>query len=76
MDVSKIYMDGRRMFVHGAFSWRSRTSIFVEVKRQGYLRVRDNRIISSDKMAPGKNSSHLGKQHKGKFKGSTENVLF
>jgi hypothetical protein len=53
MNVSKNYMDGRRVFVHGAFSWLSGTLI-VEVKGQVCLCVLDNRIISIDKMASGK----------------------
>jgi hypothetical protein len=60
MYVSKNYMDGRRVFVHGAFSWLSDTLI-VEIKGQFCLCVLDNRIISTYKMAPGKNSSQLGK---------------
>lgn len=75
MNVSKNYMDGRRVFVHGAFSWLSSTLI-VEVKGQVCRCVLDNRIISIDKMAPGKNSSHLGKKYRGNFKGSTKNALF
>ena len=76
MNLSKNYMDSRRVFAHGAYSWLSGTSIFVEVKGQTYLCVRDNRIISINKMAPGKNSSHLGKKCVVNFRGSTENALF
>jgi hypothetical protein len=68
-------MDGRRVFVHGAFLWLSGTLI-AEVKGQVCLCVLHNRIISTDKVAPGKNSSHLGKKYRGNLKGSTENALF
>ena len=71
MNVLKNYMDGQT----SVCSWLSGTLI-VEVKRQVCLCVLDNRIINTDKMAPGKNSSYLGKQYRGNFKGSTENALF
>jgi len=75
MNVSKNYMDNRRMFVHGAFSWLSST-VIVEVKGQVCRCVLDTRITSIDKMAPGKYSSYLGKKYRGNCKGSTENALF
>lgn len=57
MTESKNYVDSRGVvffFFHGAFLRQSRTLVFEEVKGQGYLRVRNNRIISTDAMAPGK----------------------
>jgi hypothetical protein len=51
-------------------------TLIVEVKGQVCLCVLDNRIISDDKVAPGKSSGHLGKKYRGNLKGSTENVLF
>jgi hypothetical protein len=67
MNVSRNYTDGRRVFVHGAFSWLSGTFIFVEVKGQVYLCVLNSRMISFDKIAPGNNSSYLGKKYKSNF---------
>lgn len=76
LDQSKFYeCVGKRVFVHCAFSWLSGT-VIVDVKGQICLCVLDNRIISVDKMAPGKNISNLGKKYRGNFKGSTENAVF
>jgi hypothetical protein len=44
MNMSKNYMDGRQVFVHGAFSWLSGTLMFVEVKGLVSLCVLDRRM--------------------------------